>query len=1115
MPYFPDSIMRPNTKSEAADVPGVARVVSAADHNKHDEEIVAIQEAIGARRPAIPPSGFSCRGDSPGCSGIGASPPCVPSAYGMVDAMKSAADALMAIRDSYVKSISGIVAVYDQTNDPSATGKIPFPTEWQKTSLVDELPVTQLSPGSGNPTNRPFGHTVTALDPDRFLVIGGSDGIWSFATSAFGTVDTVEIFRVSTGAWTAVQSMARKRAWHTATLLSNGNILVVGGTDTSRESPLIDGTGTTGTVQPPEIYNPSTNQWSFTGNMPFLALGHTATLMVNGQVLVVGGYVESAGDDTPFFKAQLYDPISNSWSVAADMSTSRVFGCTAILLNNGKVLVFGGTAGVSPAELYDPTPDSWSTVGSMATQRTNASATLLASGKVLAIGGVVPAPVNNAFKIVDGSTELFDPNTNTWGAGGNLVVPANDQAVVLLADGRVICIGGWQDWEPIVGIDDVELYDPTSNTFTQTTHLAYKRYGLAAVSFAGGVLVVGGTSIPVSDVVTTPIQVPPSIEKLNVSTGVWTVVSVDSPPSISNDAPVSLRLANVSHMPESGYITIINDISLAYLYGPLFDGVAGQAFPLPAMSSLTSSSRPVFRIPDGVLSGFATGDLLVGGEDAVFGLGTNVEVLFYSGIDCNTNTLLNVYRGVNGTTVTAHGAGDIVFKGILSIQVSPMGLSMTGNTTTIQCRLRSDGRIELGGFYQSSTRAYAAYQAILIGQAPLVKSFDPSNDEEDCLAETSPSATVTFDCPTISTDVPVITGAFTVYGTTVDPFVYQISATNSPFEYDANGLPSGLNVNSDTGLISGTPTSGAGTFSVDVFATNDAGTGQATVTVILSEPPHIAPTVTSVLAATGTVGTAFSYLVTADAHPTSYNASGYPAGLSINTSTGELHGTPTVGGSFNVTISATNTYGTGSKTLVLGVSVFAPDIKLYHGGGYSSLCFGCATYEDYFGFSSVGISNYSVNGPLGVVYSSPAAQMFKIDQSESFDIGTLPGTGFEYGPPDDLTPSTWTTDQFKGTIVVMVAYDPNVQTSYSQTFLVVGNGSVPSPFLTVTPLYGTSIHTGGVNTSYPFGFNVMPINPPRAPAGGLAVWYEYKIFTPGLPDVVHGNVPYTNNTIGN
>jgi len=129
-------------------------------------------------------------------------------------------------------------------------------------------------------------------------------------------------------------------------------------------------------------------------------------------------------------------------------------------------------------------------------------------------------------------------------------------------------------------------------------------------------------------------------------------------------------------------------------------------------------------------------------------------------------------------------------------------------------------------------------------------------------------------------------------------------------------LPAGLAINTATGLISGTPTA-AGTSSVTLSAANAAGAGTGTLTLTVNAGT---PAITSSSTASGTVGSAFSYQVTASNNPTSFGATGLPAGLSINATTGLVSGTPTASGTSSVTLSATNAAGTGTATLTLTVN---------------------------------------------------------------------------------------------------------------------------------------------------------------------------------------------------
>lgn len=163
---------------------------------------------------------------------------------------------------------------------------------------------------------------------------------------------------------------------------------------------------------------------------------------------------------------------------------------------------------------------------------------------------------------------------------------------------------------------------------------------------------------------------------------------------------------------------------------------------------------------------------------------------------------------------------------------------------------------------------------------------------------------------------PAITSATAATATRGTAFTYTITATNSPTSYNATGLPSGLNVNTATGVISGTPTV-AGSSTVALSASNGIGTGTATLTLTVNPPK---PVITSATSASGTINTAFNYTITASNAPTSYNATGLPAGLSVNTTSGVISGTPTTSGSSAVTLSASNAGGTGTATLTIAIA---------------------------------------------------------------------------------------------------------------------------------------------------------------------------------------------------
>jgi len=164
---------------------------------------------------------------------------------------------------------------------------------------------------------------------------------------------------------------------------------------------------------------------------------------------------------------------------------------------------------------------------------------------------------------------------------------------------------------------------------------------------------------------------------------------------------------------------------------------------------------------------------------------------------------------------------------------------------------------------------------------------------------------------------PVITGHLTAKTTVNQPFSYTITAIGStPITYNATNLPNGLSFNATTHEITGIPTS-TGIFNVPLTAGNSYGTDAETLVITVGAPPVI----TSALVASATTGQQFiGYTVTATGNPTiDFDAANLPAGLNFSTENHNINGTPSMAAVVNVTLTATNEYGSDSKVLVITI----------------------------------------------------------------------------------------------------------------------------------------------------------------------------------------------------
>jgi pimeloyl-ACP methyl ester carboxylesterase len=312
-------------------------------------------------------------------------------------------------------------------------------------------------------------HTATLLPSGKVLVAGG------FSENA-GFLASAELYDPAAGTWAPTGPLATARWYHTATLLPSGKVLVVGGANND-----------SGFLASAELYDPATGTWAATGPLAVAPLLHTATLLPNGKVLVVGG--EGSGGTGRLARAELYDTAAGTWAATGYLATAHS-AHTATLLTDGKVLVAGGYVGsdwLASAELYDPATGTWAATGSLATARDDHTATLLPSGKVLVAGG--RGSGGNDYLA---SIELYDPAAGTWAVTGFLATARSGHTATILPSGKVLVAGGFNSGSYL---SSAELYDPATGNWSSTGNLGTAHYAHTATLLPNGkVLVAGGFS---------------------------------------------------------------------------------------------------------------------------------------------------------------------------------------------------------------------------------------------------------------------------------------------------------------------------------------------------------------------------------------------------------------------------------------------------------------------------------------------------------------------------------------------------------------------------------------------------------------------------------------------
>ena len=322
--------------------------------------------------------------------------------------------------------------------------------------LYSTLAVAQIL-GTGHLNVERRSHTATLLENGKVLIVGGDN--------QNGIVSQAEIFDPVSQVSALAAALITPRTDHSATRLSDGRVLVIGGRDQ------------TASLQSTEFYNPLTTSFVAGPAMMRARSGHTATILANDKILVTGGDL--------FGSAEIYDPVTQSFSlVTGSLNTPRKFH-SAILLQNGQVMIVGGVnaqeAMLNTAEVFDPASQTFYLPPTdMQTARAFATLKLLSDGKVQIIGGDAEL-----------SMEVFDPRDGIFIAKALLPPNADLLGATLSTQSRAALFSPSISQDPILqGILTAEQLSLLDRADQSITELPERNQALVAggVNSAGQVL---------------------------------------------------------------------------------------------------------------------------------------------------------------------------------------------------------------------------------------------------------------------------------------------------------------------------------------------------------------------------------------------------------------------------------------------------------------------------------------------------------------------------------------------------------------------------------------------------------------------------------------------------
>jgi hypothetical protein len=360
-------------------------------------------------------------------------------------------------------------------------------------TVQQQATVTVTEPGNATMSSSRAYQSETLLPNGKVLLAGGTNDLFGLAPMA-----GADLYNPASGLLNPTGPMGAARYAHTATLLNNGKVLVVGGF-------VVNKTDATASA---ELYDPAAGTFAPTANtLHYPRGGHTATLLPNGEVLIVGGYSGKTNVLANYpSTCEIYNPVSNLFRDSGSLNAVRgahratpIYGLIlpvvaqslehADIVDN-RVLISGGYSAngfITSLEWYFVGSDSFGTLSvGLGAGRALHTAVLLPNNKVLLAGGAISTSLPPS---AIASAELYNVLTNSIAPTGSLVAARAAQTSTLVG-GRVLVFGGAAGFSVL---SSVESYDPGTGQFTAATAMATGRgFHTGTLLGNGKILLAGG-----------------------------------------------------------------------------------------------------------------------------------------------------------------------------------------------------------------------------------------------------------------------------------------------------------------------------------------------------------------------------------------------------------------------------------------------------------------------------------------------------------------------------------------------------------------------------------------------------------------------------------------------